>query len=183
MTFSQTRGATPELPAAQDVALEAGVTQERAASVITAAWAMVEAYTGRNYWPVTAAVLIGEGREDATVWWPRKPAPEAVTVERLSAGAWVEDHAPMFVEGPGYLAFAQPGKTYRLTQVGEIAAAPSHTAVEAVRALALYQLIHSPARREFRQVQSADTTMTREAYGNVMAASGAGMLLAGEVRW
>lgn len=182
MTFSQTRGATPAQPAAQDVALEAGVTQERAATVIAAAWSMAEAYTGRNYLPVTAAVLVTEPTETG-IWWPRSPAPEAVTVERLSAGVWVEDDAPMWVADLGHLAQTQPGKTYRVTQVGEVNPEASHTAVEAVRALALYLLIHSPARREFRQVQSADTTMTREAYGNVMAASGAGLLLASLVRW
>lgn len=55
--------------------------------------------------------------------------------------------------------------------------------VEAVRALALYQLIHSPARREFRVIQAGDSTLTRETLGPLFKMSGAGILLASEVQW
>lgn len=55
--------------------------------------------------------------------------------------------------------------------------------VEAVRCLALYQLIHSAARREFRTITAADSTLTREALGPLFRQSGAGILLASDVKW
>jgi hypothetical protein len=60
---------------------------------------------------------------------------------------------------------------------------PTANVVEAVRALALYQLIHSPARREFRTITAGDSTLSREALGPLFKMSGAGILLASEVQW
>ncbi|WP_299376019.1 hypothetical protein [uncultured Tateyamaria sp.] len=96
-----------------DVALEAGVSADRAEAVLAASWRVADAFTGRDY-----------------------TADEA---------------------GPHVL--------------------------EAVRCLALYQLIHSPARREFRVIQAGDSTLTRESLGPLMKMSGAGILLASEVMW
>lgn len=99
-------------PNAAEVALEAGVSGERAASMLAASWALAEAYTGRSY-----------------------------------------------------------------------AADPPPQVIEAVRALALYQLIHTAARREFRTVTAGDSTLSREALGPLFKMSGAGILLASEMRW
>lgn len=183
MNFTQTRGATPAYPAPGEVALEAAVTQDRAAALIATSWAMAETFTGRNYWPVTAAQFTAEAGEACELWWPRSPAPSSVTVERLSGRAWMPDDGPMYDAPSGHLAFCAPGARYRVTQVGTVTPAPGAHVVEAVRALALYQLIHSAARREFRQVQAGDSTLTREAMGGLFQASGAGIVLAGEVRW
>ena len=98
---------------ASEVALEAGVSQERAAALIAASWKLAENFTGQVY-------------DDAT---------------------------------------------------------PAAHVTEAVRCLALYQLIHSPARREFRTITAADSTLTREALGPLFKMSGAGILLASEVIW
>ena len=182
LSFTQTRGATPALPLASDVALEAAVTQDRATAMIGAAWVMTESFTGRNYWPVTAAVLTAEAGESLEVRWPRAPVPSGVTIERLQGREWIPDGGPWW-EG-GRLLLCAPGATYRITQIGTVTPpAPGAHVLEAVRALALYALIQSPARREFRQVQSGDSTLTREAVGNVMAMSGAGAMLAGECTW
>ena len=54
--------------------------------------------------------------------------------------------------------------------------------LRAVANLALYQLIHSPARREFRTQTTGDVTLTREAVMGLFYGSGAGALLASEVR-
>lgn len=182
LTFEQTRGATPAYPAPGEVALEAGVSQDRATAMIGAAWQMAETFTGRNYFPVTAAVLVAEAGEGLELWWPRFPAPATVTVERLQGRDWIADDGPWWDHGR--LFWCAPGARYRITQVGTVTPpAPIGATVEAVRALALYSLIQSPARREFRQVQAGDSTLTREALGGIFQASGAGMMLAGEVRW
>ncbi|MGQ0565540.1 MAG: hypothetical protein ACT4OK_10775 [Gemmobacter sp.] len=183
INFTQTRGALPAVPLAVDVALEAGAANDRATAVIGAAWAMAETFTGRNYWPVTAAVLTMQAGDDCEAWWPRAPAPAAVTMERLSGREWVADTGPMYMADAGWFTFLAPGATYRFTQVGTVTPAPSANVLEAVRALALYSLIQSPARTEFRQIQAGDSTLTREALGGVFAMSGAGAMLAWEVRW
>ena len=54
--------------------------------------------------------------------------------------------------------------------------------VQAVHNLALYQLIHAPSRREFKSQSSGDFSFSREALIPVFRGSGAGALLAGEVR-
>ena len=184
LNFTQTRGARPSVPLPTEVALEAAVTQDRATALIGSAWNMVEAFTGRNFWPVTAAVLTAEADERLEAWWPRAPAPAAVTIERLIGREWVADTAPWYDGPTGQAYFLAPGAIYRLTQVGTVTPpALSANVLEAVRALALYSLIQSPARREFRQVQAGDSTLTPEALGGLFQASGAGAMLAWEVRW
>ncbi|QFT80833.1 hypothetical protein FIU89_09455 [Roseovarius sp. THAF27] len=96
-----------------EIALEAGVSAERAEAVLAASWKLAEAFTGQVY-------------DDAT---------------------------------------------------------PGAHVLEAVRCLALYQLIHSPARREFRVIQAGDSILTRQALGPLFQQSGAGILLAGDVIW
>lgn len=185
MTFTQTRGPTPAYPAPGEVALEAAVTLDRATAMIAASWAMAEAFTARNYWPVTAAVLLAEPNEDGHIFWPRVPAPADVTVERLKGREWITDSESWWVvAGGGYLEASTPGARYRITQTGTLTpAAPGAHVVEAVRCLALYQLVHSAARREFAMVQAGDSTLKREALGGLFAMSGAGAMLAGEVQW
>lgn len=102
----------PEINASE-VALEASVSQERAASVLAASWKLAENFTGQTF-----------------------------------DGVAVGPHV-----------------------------------TEAVRCLALYQLIHSAARREFRTITAADSTLTRETLGPLFRMSGAGILLASEVKW
>ncbi len=184
LSFTQTRGATPAYPAPGEVALEAGVALDRATAMIGAAWAMAETFTGRNYYPVTAAVLTAQAGEACELRWPRSPAPATVTVERLSGREWVVDGEPWWDGHTGLLTWCAPGATYRVTQVGTLSpVAPMGWTVEAVRCLALYSLIQSPARREFAMVQAGDSTLKREALGGLFQASGAGAMLAGEVRW
>lgn len=52
----------------------------------------------------------------------------------------------------------------------------------AVHNLALYLLIHDPARREFRSKSAGDSSFTREGKMGALCGSGAGALLASEVR-
>lgn len=188
--FTQTRGALPASPDAVSVALEASVSNDRASALIAASWALVETFTGRNYWPVTAAVAVAEPpasppvAESGTAAWPREPYPADVSVEVWNAGAWVADAGADYVPELGLTILLEPGARYRITQTGTITPpAPGAHVVEAVRALALYQLIHSAARREFRTMTAGDSTLTREALDGLFRASGAGILLAGEVRF
>lgn len=187
MSFTQTRGAMPTVPAATDVALEAGVTQDRAAAMIAASWVLVETFTGRNYWPVTGAVLVADlGEDQDFLNWPRQPFPEDVEAAMRVEGVWIPVPAPGgdYVPEAGTLMLLPPENTYRVEQAGTVTPpTPGPHVVEAVRALALYQLVHSPARREFRTMTGGDSTVTREALDGLFRASGAGILLAGEVRW
>lgn len=189
MTFTMTRGATPATPDAVSVALEAAVSNDRAAALIAASWHLVETFTGRSYWPVTAAVLVTETpasdiAQSGTAAWPREPFPADVEIQKWTAGAWATDAGADYVPDLGLCILLEPGARYRVSQVGTITPpAPGAHVVEAVRALALYQLIHSPARREFRQMTAGDGSLTREALDGLFRASGAGILLAGEVRW
>ena len=87
-----------------------------------------------------------------------------------------EERAAAVIEASWHLAENWTGQTYD-------DATPGAHVTEAVRNLALYQLIHSPARREFRTIQAADSTLTREALGPLFRMSGSGILLASEVIW
>ena len=183
--FSQTRGTLPATPDAVSVALEASVANDRATAMISAAWAQVETFTGRNYWPVTAAVAVADMPTGSDfVTWPRAPYPADVLVEVRTGGAWVESTTADYIPEFGTVLLLSPGERYRITQVGAVTPpAPGAHVLEAVRALSLYQLIHSAARREFRQMNAGDSSLTREALDGLFRASGAGILLSGEVRW
>ncbi|MEO0485150.1 MAG: hypothetical protein AAF092_04485 [Pseudomonadota bacterium] len=179
--FSQTRGDMPTTPDATSVALEAGTTNERAASMIAASWSLAETYTGRLYWPVSAATAAGALDAGGSACWPRYPFPEALTVEQWDGTAWAA-YAAEYVPDTGEV-LSLPAGRYRFTSGAVTPEQPQPHVVEAVRALALYQLVHSPARREFRNITAGDSTLTREALAGLFRASGAGILLAGEVRF
>lgn len=179
--FEQVRGDLPTVPDAVEVALEAGVDKDRAVAVIAASWAMAEAWTGRNYYPVLEATAVVHMDCEGVARWPRRPAPEAVTVQSWNAGGWGSwDRSSYFM---GEVEDLPRGRN-RITQVGAVtpAAPPAHV-VEAVRNLALYQLIQSPTRREFRSIGAGDGTLTRETVDSLLRGSGAGQLLASEVIW
>lgn len=181
--FTQERGDYPADPLASEVALEASVSEARAASVIRASWNMVETYTGTQQWPVMAAVALVEMDQERDVRWPRRPAPLTVTIETLRDGDWQPNVHACFI--PQLLAVfdLEPGR-HRITQVGTLTPDPVIPIYEeAVRNLALYQLIHAPQRREFRSVQAGGDTVTREALMPLFRGSGAGALLASELRW
>ncbi|RGP39236.1 hypothetical protein [Pseudotabrizicola alkalilacus] len=183
-TFNQTRGAVPTTLSPVEIALEAGVTNERATAMIAACWPLAETFTGRNYFPVTGAVAIAnvpEGGGEAC--WPRAPFPEALTMEFWTGLAWFAATNVFYLPEDGGVTGLAEGR-YKFTQEGTVTpTAPAGNVLEAVRALALYQLVHSPARREFRQINAGDSSLTREALDGLFRASGAGILLAGEVRW
>ena len=182
--FTQTRGAVPNLPDAVSVALEAGVTNDRAAAMIAASWSLAETFTGRNFFPVNGAVAIAtmpEGGGEAC--WPRAPYPEVLTISFWSGNAWVSAVSAYYMPEEGLVTDLSTGR-YSFTQTVIVnPPAPAAQVLEAIRALALYQLIHSPARREFRAITAGDSSLTRESLDGLFRASGAGILLAGEVRW
>ncbi|WP_415920583.1 hypothetical protein [Tateyamaria sp. SN6-1] len=179
--FSQTRGTLPTSPDAASVALEASTTNDRAASMIGASWSLAETYTGRLYWPVNAAVAVGVLDAEGAVTWPRYPFPAALTVEQWDGTAWAA-YAAEYVPDTGEVLSLPVGR-YRFTSGSVTPEEVQPHVVEAVRALALYQLVHSPTRREFKTITAADSTLTREALAGLFRASGAGILLAGEVRF
>ncbi len=181
--FYQERGEQPAIPSAVDVALEASVTNDRAAAMIAASWSLAETFTGRLYWPVNSAVAVGTLEDTGTLCWPRWPFPAALTVEEWNSDNWEAHAGHEYVPETGEVLNLSAGR-YRLAQVATVAPEePQPNVCEAVRALALYQLIHSPARREFKQINAGDSTLTREALAGLFRASGAGILLSGEVRW
>jgi hypothetical protein len=151
--------------------------------MIEASWHLAEAYTGRTYWPVTAAVAVGTLTEAGALCWPRHPFPAAVRVDEFTGGAWVEHTGHSYVPETGEILDLTAGR-YRITQTGTVTPdEPGPHVLEAVRNLALYQLIHSAARREFKTMQAGDSTLTREALAGLFKGSGAGVLIASEVRW
>ena len=180
--ITQARGDMPAGPDPVSVALEAAVKNDRAVAMIRASWILAERWTGRNYWPVLGATARAQVDVAADVAWPREPFPSALILERWEAEGWGEvagNYVPEF----GLLVGLAPGR-YRIRQtVPVVPEDPPEHVLEAVRALALYQLIHSAARREFRVLGTGESSLTREALDGLMRASGAGILLAGEARW
>lgn len=187
--FSQNRaelpgtpGDLPAMPDAVSVALEASVSRDRAQAVIRASWGLIETYTGRNFWPVTGAVALAQVSEPGEVNWPKHPFPAAIIAERWEGSDWVAATVG-YIPELGIVTGLTAGR-YKFRQVGTVTPEqPGEYIVEACRALALYQLIHSAARREFRTMSTGDSTLTREALDGLFRASGAGVLLAGSVRW
>lgn len=99
------------------------------------------------------------------------------------AGAWLDvtddvDHVPEL----GLVDTLTAGR-YRFTQVGTVTPpAPAAHVVGAVRALALYPLI--PARRGVSSARGTRAIQPRAgSLDGLFRASGADILLAGEVRW
>ena len=179
--LNMTRGTIPDTPGAVSVALEASVTNDRATARFAASSALAETYTGRLYWSATAATAIAVLDAEGTATWPRYPFPASLTVEQWDGTAWAA-YAAEYVPETGEVLGLPIGR-YRLTAGVVTSDDPAPHIVEAVRALSLYQLIHSPARREFRSIQAGDSTLSREALAGLFRASGAGVLLVGEVRW
>ena len=68
---------------------------------------------------------------------------------------YLKEHGPSQAAFAAQVILLTPGARYRIAQVGTITpAAPAANVTEAVRALALYQLIHSVARRELRTMNA-----------------------------
>ncbi|CAM3207707.1 hypothetical protein SAMN04488021_12747 [Paracoccus aminovorans] len=180
--ISQARGDMPAGPDPVSVALEAAVKNDRAVAMIRASWILAERWTGHNYWPVLGATARAQVDVAGDVAWPREPFSSALIVERWEAEGWGEvdgGYVPEF----GLLVGLAPGR-YRIRQTVPVAPEdPPEHVLESVRALALYQLIHSAARREFRTMGTGESSLTREALDGLFRASGAGILLAGEARW
>lgn len=174
-----TRGELPELPFAHDVALEAGVPEFEAYAMISAAWAQAEAFTGRTYYPVTAGEVVAHVRGFEVYRWPRYPYPASLNVEVRMRDGW-QAHSETYLSG---MIELEGPLTYRLTQPDPITPPePPEHVQQAVFNLATYQLIQSPARREFNSQNAGDTGFSRERFMGLFWASGAGPLLASEVR-
>lgn len=173
-------GEVPETPG--NLAFEADIPDFEAVPLIHAAWAQVEAFTGRTYRPVTAGKCIVKVSSPMQFQWPRHPFPAAMTIEVLSGSNWVE-YREIYIPDLG-LVDLEPFSIYRLTQQGTVAGNPASAQVlQAVENLALYQAIQGPERREFKSQNTGDSGFTREALMGVMYGSGAGALLASEVRF
>lgn len=173
----------PASPVAPDIALEADVSEADALAAIQGAWQLVETFTGRTFRDTTAGKVIVKVAQEHPFPWPRFPFPDALTIEVFSnsSGGWV-DHHEIYIPALGWVELV-PWTIYRLTQVGTVTGeTPSPAVMQAVRNLALYQLVHAPARREFKSQTAGDTGFSREGVMGVMYGSGAGALLAGEVR-
>ncbi len=176
-----THGDAPSDLVASEIALEAGVSEVDAAAMIAASWIQAETFTNRAFRPVTAGkVIIKVNREDG-YRWPRYPYPADLDVEVYLNSSWLS-HSETYVAEVGLIELV-PWTLYRLTQVGTVTPpAPTANVVQAVRNLALYQLVHMPQRREFKSQSAGDTSLTRENLQGLFWASGAGILLANEVR-
>lgn len=167
---------------ASEIAFEADATETEATALLTASWAMVEAFTGKTYRDTTAGKAIIKTDAPMQYQWPRYPFPEAVAAAQYTGGAWVSLPAS-YVSEVG-LVDVSPFTLTRLTQTGTVAGAPVTPAVQrAVHQLALYQLMQGPARREFKSQTSGDFSFNREALMPVFRGSGAGALLTSEVRF
>jgi hypothetical protein len=149
--------------------------------MIATAWEQAETFTGRTYYPVTAGQMRVDVRGIGVLRWPRYPAPEAFTFERKSNGAWQEFDVE---HEAGLIDVDLPCReTWRITQVGTVdpGTPPAHV-IQAVTGLALYQLVQMPQRREFKSQNAGDSGFTRESLMGLFWASGAGPMLASEVR-
>jgi hypothetical protein len=175
-------GADPDTTLlASEVAFEADATLDEATAMLTASWAMVEAFTGKCYRATTSGKVIVKTDAPMAFRWPRYPFPAALVVSVYSGGSWVSLSAPYVAEAG--LIDLDPFTLYRLTQSGAVPGAiPSPAVVRAVHQLALYQLIQGPNRREYRSQSSGDFSFSRETLMPMFRGSGAGALLTSEVR-
>lgn len=169
------------LISASDVALEAGASEQQAAVFIAASWNMAETFTGRAYRGIASGEVLVRAHDPHEYRWPRYPFPDTITAEVWSDHLRGWDPVQVAYRG-GYLDLCA-GQMYRLVQAPTppVDPMPQHV-VQAVFNLAVYQLIQQPARREFKSQTMQDTTVTREALMGVLYGSGAGALLASEVR-
>lgn len=174
-------GPIPAVPVASDIALEASTSEALATAFLGAAWEQAESFTGRSYRGISEGVVLVQTDAPLSFVWPRYPFPEAVTFE-----TWDENANAFRSMSTRYKAGRcdlQGGTLYRLTQTPTppVDPMPAHVR-QAVANLALYQLIHQPQRREYRTQTTGDVTLTREAIMGLFYGSGAGALLASEVR-
>lgn len=170
----------PETPVASEIALEAGVTEALAAAYIAASWEMAENFCGRSWRGYGSGEIQIEVDFCHEYRLPRYPYPASVTAEIWSDKARAYEAVEVRYRS-GYVEL-YPGNLYRLILAPtDPVPAPAHV-TQAVANLALYQLVHLPQRREFKSTSFADTNMTREAVMGVFYGSGAGALLASEVR-
>lgn len=168
-----------DLPAL--VAFEAGSSEDEAYRLINAAWQQAEIHTGKTFRDVTTGKVLVHVVGAELFKWPRYPFPSAVTAQGLCNGTWLDTGAT-YAPDLGWIEL-ETHMTYRLTQIGTVPGeTPSENVFQAVRQLATYQLIQSPSRREFKSQSAGDTSWSREQVMGVMYGSGAGALLAGEVR-
>lgn len=169
------------LISASDVALEAGASEQQAAVMLAASWSQAETFTGRAYRGIASGEVLVRAHDPHEFKWPRFPYPETVSAEVWSDHLRGWDPVQVAYRG-GYLDLCA-GQMYRLVQAptAPLDPMPAHV-LQAVSNLAVYQLIQQPARREFKSQTMQDTTVTREALMGVLYGSGAGALLASEVR-
>ncbi|MCP4206747.1 MAG: hypothetical protein GY767_06845 [Shimia sp.] len=100
-------------------------------------------------------------------------------MEYLSGGEWVA-HSETYIAG---VIDLEGPLTYRLTQPNSVTSAmPKPHVLQAVFNLAVYQLVFSPQRREFKSQNAGDSGFSRENLMGLFYGSGAGALLASEVR-
>ncbi|WP_197917978.1 hypothetical protein [Thiosulfatihalobacter marinus] len=176
-----TYGDAPAGIVASEVALEAGTSEVEAAAMLAASWIQAETFCNRAFRPVeTGKVIVKVAREQA-YRWPRYPYPDGLTIEVYMNGSWLS-HSETYIPSAGLVELV-PWTLYRLTQTSTVTPpAPSANVLQAVRNLALYQMIQMPHRREFKNQTAGDTSLTREGLQGLFWASGAGILLASEVR-
>lgn len=176
-----TFGPVPEGVDPVALALETGVSEDDANAMIEAAWVQVETFTGRTYRDMTSGRVIIKVSSPITWVWPRYPFPEELTIECLANGTWMP-WQETYIAVLGMIEL-EPGSLYRLSHLTTTPGAIAGPHVrQAVWNLAAYQIIQNPLRREFRSQSAGDSSLTREALMGVMYGSGAGALLAGEVR-
>lgn len=172
--------AAPEAPRATDIALEAAVSEALATAFIGAAWEQAETFCGRCWRGIASGEVLIRVDAPTEYRWPRYPFPDAITAEIWSDAA--RGWEPIALNYRAGFIDLLPGSLYRLTQSPtDPVPAPSHV-VQAVANLAIYQLIQSPARREMKSQTFGDTALTRENLMGALYGSGAGALLASEVR-
>lgn len=170
----------PAQPVASEIALEAGVTESLAQAYIAAAWEQAENFCGRTWRGYGSGEILIEVDFPHEYRIPRYPYPASVTAEIWSDNARAYGYAEVRYRS-GYVEL-YPGQLYRLTLAPtDPVPAPPHV-VQAVANLALYQLIQLPQRREFKSQTQGDTTLSREALMGIFYGSGAGALLASEIR-
>lgn len=167
-------------PQASKIALEAGVSEGEAMAMVQVAWAMICTYTRRTYCPVLSGEVLVHVKGMALFRWPRWPEPAEVETQMLINGEW-KPCAAKYIKGVG-VELDGTGY-YRLAQVGTVPAPeiPAHV-FAAVQNLATYLLVQAPARREFKTQGAGDSNFTRESMMGALYGSGAGAMIAGEVR-
>lgn len=176
-----TLGDWPEISQGMiQVALDAEVSEEDAMTAVQIARAMIITYTRRTYCAVLLGEVLVKVKGMALFRWPRWPEPDQIETQMLVNGAW-QPCAAQYIKGIG-VELDGTGY-YRLAQVGTVPApeVPPQVAA-AVQNLATYLLIQSPARREFKSQAAGDSSFTRESMMGALYGSGAGAMVAGEVR-